>query len=108
MAAAAAEIRRRVARPRDPPRLTTVYVRGVPRDVRAKDLRALLAALTDVPTTSVVDVDRFVVLTAVTVLAVAAEASAAGVASPSAEGVLTVVADADPWAAGGLGGRRRG
>lgn len=97
-----------MARPRGSPRLTTVYVRGVPRDVRAKDLRALLAALAGVSTTAVVDVDRFGALTAVTVLADAAEAFVNGVASPSAEGVLEVVYDVDPWAVGGLGGRRRG
>jgi len=88
-----------------PPPLVTLYVSGVSRAERTRRLRPLVADAAAVRPAAVVDVDRFGATAAVTILASAADAFRAGLASHPPP--MREVPTAFPWCPSFLGGRRR-
>lgn len=91
------------------PKLVTVLVEGIPRAVRAYQLRTLVADLAGVDRRGVADVDRFGTTAAVTLRAGALPAFSAGLrGAPAVAGThLRVLEGADPLAPSLLGPRRR-
>jgi len=87
--------------------LVTLFVRGVPRKTSAHLLRRLVADHVGLPRQTVVDVDRFGDVAAITLLADAVPAFLAALRTLSAAAVLTPLADADPASASFFGARRR-
>jgi len=88
-----------------PPPLTTLHVSGVSRAERTHRLRPLIADAAAVRPAAVVDVDRFGATAAVKILAAAADAFRAGLASHAP--LMREMPTASPWCPSFLGGRRR-
>jgi len=102
-AAAGVALRRLATRLLPPVTLRTIYVRGVPREMRTWRLRALLSAAAGLPKRAVVDVDRAADLAEVRLLAQYADAFEAAVAPSPSAATLTLVRGVDPLSPSLLG-----
>jgi len=76
--------------------LETVYVSRVPREVRQHRLRGLLAGVTSLEAHALVDVDRFGVTRAVTLVADAVPVFVAALSAGRAAAVPRVLPGTDP------------